>query len=72
MRVSILRLWHDFCFRQLLTHPRNEIIKRLKLMRLAAADQFCRAAPGVFIRQVAIRPQADNEGGFSNFLLHED
>jgi hypothetical protein len=43
----------------------------LKLARLAATDVFGRAAPGVIINRVAIRPQADDECGFANWWLHD-
>jgi hypothetical protein len=55
---------------QLLAQPVKEFIKRLKPPRLAAADVFGRATPGVLINRVAIRPQADDECGFANRRLH--
>ncbi len=40
-------------------------------MRLATADVFGRAAPVVIINWVTIRPQTDDECGFTNWQLHD-
>ena len=54
-----------------MAQPVDQFIKCLKLTRLAATDVFGRAAPRAIINRVAIRPQADDECGFTGWWLHD-
>ena len=71
IRIRFAAFWFFVSLCQLLAQPIAKFIKRLKLARSSAADLFGRAAPGAIVDRAAIRPQADDECGFTNWGLHD-
>ena len=69
--TNMILFWLIFSLCQLLAQSVNQLIKGLKLTRLAAADVFGCAAPVITIHRVAICPKTEDECGFANWWLHD-